>query len=391
MNGHRRPLLSALIAVAAVAVAMGVMASSASALAVGIADSESSTFTSPLWAGQNVIRARVIVPYDVATRPSTDAKRRSFEDWLSKFEAFRASHTDATINVGLERVTESTRPGYGHAPDETTYRNAFAAFKSAYSAYLPHMRIDTWNEPNFNPGNGSRALLPGGQYYLDDSAGGCNGSTPLVANCGPRMAAYYYRWAEVDCPTCNLEAGDFAGTTGYDYIQKYKFHLATHRPSVWGVHDYSDVAAYQISGDHDATELKSMLGEIFCTTTSTAGYDLGAQHCADYNTNWASGEIWDTATAAVYSFKCSKHPTLNCPAGTTNVVYGETSQCNAAAFMMRFGNIDSRIARVYQYTYMDPNANNLAADDETGLVNGAGTVARKAYYVIRDRAQSCVY
>jgi hypothetical protein len=386
----RRWTRSLLATAAVIGAAFAALPASAGALAVGIADSESSTFTSPLWPGQNVIRLRVIVPYDIAKRSTTDSRRASFQDWLNKFEAFRATHPDATINVGFERITQSNIPGYGHAPDETTYRSAFAAFRSAYGAYFGHMRIDPWNEPNHNPEDGSRARLPGGVYFLDQSDGGCNTSTPLVANCGARMAAYYYRWARVDCPTCSLEAGDFAGTEGYDYIQKYKYHLSTYRPDVWAVHNYSDVATYQISGSTNATELKEMLGELYCTSTSTAGYSLGVQHCADYGTNWSSGELWVTATGAAYSFACSKHKVLGCPDNSW-VVKGEQSQCNAAAFIMRFGNIDSRITRVYQYTFMDPNYNNLGVDDETGVVNGTGTVARKAYYVIRNRNQTCIY
>jgi hypothetical protein len=390
----KRGRLAIALLVALGAVGAAVPASSGAAVAVGIADSEPSTFDSPLWAGQNVVRLRVIVPYDIATRPATDPRRKEFEEWLSKFNAFRVTHSEATINVGFERINikEPERPGFGHAPDEATYRAAFKAFVTAYSSYLTYMRIDPWNEPNFNPGNGSRALLPGGVYYLDEAGGGCDTETPFVSNCGPRMAAYYYRWAQTECPTCYLEAGEFAGTTGYDYIQKYKRHLGTFRPDVWGVHNYSDVASFQVSGSHDAVELKNMLGELFCTETSTSGVSLGSQHCNSYS-NWKSGEVWVTATAAVYSFRCSEHPTISCPAGSNHKVYGETSQCNAAAYMLRWGNIDSRINRVYHYTYMDVSSFNLDGGDDSGLVSGDGLTARKAYYVFRDRneSESCPY
>lgn len=339
-------------------------------IAVGIADSEPATFASPLWADAGVIRLRVIVPYDVATRPASDPRRAELDQWLA------AAPPDATLNIGLHRINEPGRPGYGRAPDEKTYRAAFAAFRSQYAALLPRMRIDPWNEPNFNPRNGSRPLLPGGTYYLDDPDGGCGAARPTVASCGPRMAAYYYRWAAVDCPTCQLEAGDFAGTQSSVYIQRYKHHLGHHRPRVWAVHNYADVIRYQVSNDHGAAELKTFLRELYC---------LPGHHCTE-STSWSSGVVWVTATGANYSLACSGHPGLHCPAGQFKVL-GEASQCRAAAFIMRFGNIDPRITRVYFYTFMD--ASNPASSDDTGLVSKDGLTPRKAYSVLANRSTTC--
>ena len=339
-------------------------------MAVGIADSESATFASPLWGGAGVIRLRVIVPYDVAIRPTSDPRRQEFDSFLA------AAPAGTTLNVGLHRINESTRPGYGRAPDEKTYRAAFAAFVSQYAAYLSRMRIDPWNEPNFNPHNGSRPLLPGGKYYLDDPNGACDASSPTVASCGPRMAAYYYRWAAVDCPTCQLEAGDFAGTQSSVYIQRYKRHLGYHRPNVWGIHNYADVIRYQVSNDHNAAELKTFLREIYC---------LPGHHCTK-DTSWSSGVVWVTATGANYSLACVSHPGLDCAAGQFKVL-GEANQCRAAAFIMRFANIDPRITRVYFYTFMDGSS--PASSDDTGLVSKDGLTPRKAYFVLRDRATAC--
>jgi hypothetical protein len=83
--------------------------------AQGIADSGETTFSSPLWPGLNVIRGRVIVPYDVALRPATDERRQRFEAWLTA-----AQNAGVTRDVGLARIPEPDRPGYGQAPDETT-------------------------------------------------------------------------------------------------------------------------------------------------------------------------------------------------------------------------------------------------------------------------------
>ncbi|MBV1854310.1 hypothetical protein [Catellatospora tritici] len=355
-------------AASANAPAASVQATAAGTHAQGIADSGETTFASPLWPGLNVIRGRVIVPYDVALRPVTDTRRQKFEAWLTN-----AQNAGVTRNVGLARIPEPERPGYGRAPDETTYRNAFAAFVAAYGPRVD--AIGPWNEPNFNPGDGSRLLLPGGQYYLDDPDGACDGVNPLVANCGPRMAAYYYRWAAVDCPSCLLAAGEFAGTQSSNFIQKYKRHLGTHRPSLWSVHNYADVIRYQVSGEHTPAELNNFLDELYCT---------GSHHCVP-GTDWSSGNLWIGATGAYYQLDCRTHD-VTCDPGTNVHVLGETSQCQAAAFINRFSNVSAKITRIYFYTFADGRSG-----DNTGIVNANGTVPRKAYYAVRDRAESCTY
>jgi hypothetical protein len=311
--------------------------------AQGIADSGQTTFASPLWPGLNVIRARVIVPYDVALRPASDVRRQQFEAWLTN-----AQNAGATRNVGLARIPEPTRPGYGRAPDEATYRAAFGAFVAAYGARVD--AIGPWNEPNFRPADGSRALLPGGIYY--------------------------YRWAAVDCPTCLLAAGEFAGTQSSNYLQKYKRHLGYHRPNLWSAHNYADVIRYQVSGDNGAAELKTFLRELYCTT---------GHHCVAGQTDWSSGNLWIGATGAYYQLDCQAH-NVPCDPGTTVHVLGEQSQCQAAAFINRFSNLSGKITRIYFYTFTDGRSG-----DNTGIVNAAGTTPRKAYYAVRDRAESCVY
>jgi hypothetical protein len=335
--------------------------------AQGIADSGAETFTNPLWPGLNVIRARVIVPYDVALRPATDSRRLKFEDWLAKATAAGVSR-----NVGLARIPEPERPGYGRAPDETTYRNAFRAFIALYGSTVD--TIGPWNEPNFQPGDGSRLLLPGGVYYLDDPDGGCDVASPVVAHCGPRMAAYYYRWAAVDCPGCLLAAGEFAGTQSSNYIQKYKRHLGYHRPALWSAHNYADVIRYQVNGDNGAAELKTFLRELYCTT---------GHHCVAGVTDWSSGNLWIGATGAYYQLDCHAH-NVPCDPGSDVHVLGEASQCRAAAFINRFSNLSGKITRIYFYTFIDGRTG-----DNTGIVAPGGTTPRQAYAVVRDRAESC--
>jgi hypothetical protein len=400
-----------------IAFVMALIPAQAHGVAVGIADSEGSTFNSPLYSGlwrgptPHPPLARVIVPYDIALRSSNDTRRRQFEDWLNK-----ANFSGTNVHVGLQRLNAdelsnpdpNVRYRVGKAPYESLYRFAFNAFLGTYGTRVD--RIDPWNEPNIKAGDASRSQLPGPngnytgatKYWLDEPDLGCTGSSVTVNVCGPRMAAYYYRWAAVDYqrwsgnadPDSHLSAGEFAGTTKAVYIQRYKHHLGYHRPALWGVHNYSDVTAFQASGNNAASELKNMIGEIFCASRSNTGYDLGTNECGTYGSSWSSGHIWVTATGALYRADCDDHRLANgqrpqwCPGESR--VFGEVSQCNAAAFIMRFANLDSRLTRVYHYTYMDAN---VTTHDDTGLTNSAGTVARKAYYVIRDHStsSSCRY
>ena len=359
---------AAVLAATGIACLMLCFASQARGAEVGIADSEASTFASPLWRGLNVNLLRVIVPYDVATRPAADPRRRALDAWLAALPA------GANVNVGLHRINDATSPGYGRAPNEATYRNAFRAFVAAYGARVD--RIGPWNEPNFNPPDRSRPRLPGGGY-LDQPGGSCDSARPRAATCGPRMAAHYFRWAKAECPACRLIAGEFAGTQSSNYLQKYKRHLGRHRPELWGVHDYADVIRFQVRGDHRAAELRTFVREIFCT----AGH-----HCTRA-TNWASGQMWIGATGANYSLTCAAHPGLNCPRGTRYKVLGERSQCRAAAFINRLDSLDRRITRIYFYTYMD--GSRPQDSDDTGIVSREGTVPRRAYAVVARRARSC--
>jgi hypothetical protein len=99
----------------------------------------------------------------------------------------------------------------------------------------------------------------------------------------------------------------------------------------------------------------------------------------------SSGKLWIGATGAYYRLDCSTH-NVSCDPGTNVHVLGETSQCQAAAFINRFSNLSGKITRIYFFTFTDGRSG-----DNTGTVSSAGTTARKAYYVVRDRAESCTY
>jgi hypothetical protein len=390
MDWLRRGIL---VGLAAFVIALALRPGDANAVPiVGIADSQADTFAHAAFNNINVIRMRVIVPWDIAQR--TDQRRQQFNDWLNAFLQFRASHAGATFSVGFNRVVDDPQhpTRVGRAPLEEGYKAAFRDFVNAYGQHRNYMRIGPWNEPNFDPEDNTRPRLPNGSF-LYESDGACDGGSPTVRNCGPRLAAYYYRWAREVCSDCFLEAGNFAGTEGADYLQEYKKHLGgfANNVGVWAVHNYSDFAAFQgPASDNSPDQLRNMLGEIYCTNTSNTGVELGTNQCAAYGNTHTGGALWVTATGALYSVKCERHPNICNPQVQPYRVLGEDSQCTAAAWMMRWQNIDSRIDRVYHFTYKDGNTSAPQNEDDTGLINGNGSV-RKAYNVLRDRATSCRY
>ena len=386
-----RRLHGVLAGLAVFVIALALRPADASAAPIlGIADSEADTFAHPDFNGLNVTRMRVIVPWDIAQR--TDPRRQRFDDWLTAFLQHRTSHPGSTFSVGFNRAT--TDPQHptrvGRAPLEKGYKAAFRDFVAAYGQHKHYMRIGPWNEPNFDPPGGKTdPRLPDGSF-LYESDGGCESANPTVNNCGPRLGAYYYRWAREVCGDCFLEAGNFAGTEAADYLQEYKKHLGpvASGVGVWAVHNYSDFAAFQgPASDNSPDQLRNMLGEIFCTNTSNTGVAIGTNQCAAYGNTNTGGALWVTATGALYSAECEKHPSL-CSAGQEFRVFGEDSQCTAAAWMLRWSNIDTRIDRVYHFTYKDGNTNTPQNEDDTGLINRDGSV-RKAYRVLRDRATAC--
>lgn len=389
-----RWLRGLLVGLAAFAIAFAARVGDANAIPIlGIADSQADTFAHSDFNNLGVSRLRVIVPWDIAQR--TDPRRAEFDAWLNAFLQFRASHPGATFSVGFNRVVEDPQhpTRVGRAPLEQGYKAAFRDFVNAYGQHRNYMRIGPWNEPNFNPPDDSEDPRLPNRSFLYESDGACDGSSPTVDNCGPRLAAYYYRWAREVCSDCFLEAGNFAGTEGADYLQEYKKHLGgfANAVGVWAVHNYSDFAAFQgPASDNSPDQLRNMLGEIYCTNTSNTGVAVGTNQCAAYGNTNTGGALWVTATGALYSVKCERHPRICNPDIQPYRVLGEDSQCTAAAWMMRWQNIDTRIDRVYHFTYRDGNTNAPQNEDDTGLINADNSV-RKAYRALRDRATRCNY
>lgn len=286
--------------------------------AVGISDSDDDTFDHPSWAGLDIQRARVVVPWDVAFRPETDLRRGEFTRWLS---SARSHGVEPYVTMG-----PSDQVLYGdtcsmRAPTPAEFEDAFTALRATFGVTL----IGVWNEPNFNKDCGSgtqaRVVTPNGRAF--DLADCPAASTD---NCGPLAAAFYWRLAKANCPTCILPAGEFDSTPSDSYWTAYKSYLRSHRPKLWSIHPYTDGNRFQASGDTSAPATNSFVNQL-----------QGTWATADDGT---TSHIWLTEVGA-YRRNASGRE------------FGDQSQRDVTAFILRLPDISPRITRIYYYNFQN--------------------------------------
>lgn len=323
--------------------------------AVGISDSDAETFTHPAWDGLNVIRARVVVPYDVAQRPANDARRLKFEAWL---QAAAAKSVERYVTLGPSDLRKAANGKY-LAPTDVEFRAAFEAFHATYPAIT---LVGAWNEPNF-PNSVLQSGVP-----LDQPT--C--ASEDLEHCGPLRAAFYYRLVVSICPDCTVAAGEFDATPNDPYWDRYRIFLRGHRPKLWSIHPHHDANRYQASGAH------CVPGDQGCTTRTFVNW-LGG-----LDSSWDVGHIWLTEVGAFYR-------------NADGRVFGDVSQRDTTKFILRLPNLSGRITRIYYYNYTNQcsTAANCAMQDRgiiapepwDGTPLGYDTAGRirPSYAVLRDR------
>ena len=332
-NGMRRGLLLALCTAAAVLLA----AAPGQAVELGISDSDAPTVNEPFWDGLRIDRARVVVPYDVATTTGDDGRRR--RDSLDRYLA-NAAAKGVEVMVAFSASQDLRAPnGDALAPTVEQFDAAFRAFRARY----PQIRtIAPWNEPN---------NVNGAQY-------------PLSGN--PTLAAQYWLTANAICPVdCTLIAGDFAGIPGDDaYVDAYQAALGEARPPVWAFHAHSDVNAFQANGPDSARIARYYLSKL--------------------QGPWAGARIWIDEIGARFRD----------PGG---LVWGDASQARAASFLLGLATLDPRIDAIYYYNYSNQcRFPYRCAQQDRGLVSPAPfdgsppeydayNRPRQAWQVIADR------
>ncbi|MFL5818385.1 MAG: hypothetical protein ACJ76L_12400 [Conexibacter sp.] len=305
----------ALLVLACLLAATSLSAAAASAVELGISDSDAPTTTEPFWAGLGVSRARIVVPYDIATTGGSEGlqRRDNFERYLANARAAGVS-----VLVVFAPSQDVRAPGTGDpiAPSADEFAAGFSAFRARYPDVTA---IAPWNEPN-NRDTSSYAL----------------GSQPQLA------ADYWLRAKQLCATACTLLAGDFAGIPGDDeYVDAYQAELAANGavPDVWAFHAYTDVNRFQVVGASDAPVSRYYLSKL--------------------QGPWAASRIWIDEIGARYR-------------DASGLIWGDASQRDAAGLLLGLATLDPRIDAIYYFNYSNQcgSAAGCAVQDR-GLVSPA--------------------
>lgn len=311
--------------------ACALLAAPAGAVEIGISDSDAPTVLEPHWASLNVDRARIVVPYDVATTTGAAGTRRR-----ESFERYRENAAAAGVSllVVFAHSQDVRAPGTNDpvAPSADEFAAAFTAFRAAYPDVTT---IAAWNEPNNR-----------------DTANYALGSQPV-------LAAEYWLRAQQICPECTVVAGDFAGIPGDSvYVDAYQAHLAAAgaTPAVWAFHAHSDVNRYQVLGVSDARISRYYLSKL--------------------QGRWASARIWIDEVGARFR-------------DASGLVWGDASQRDATSLLLGLASLDPRIEAIYYYNYSNQCAHPArCAIQDRGLVSPAPFDGQPPAYDAADRRRA---
>jgi hypothetical protein len=187
----------------------------AAAVIIGVDSGDRSMFSDPRFLALRVGTARVVVPWDIATRRADRGELRSFRAWL---DAAQRAHVSPLISFGADRKN----PAANYVPTVTQYGHAVKAFLRRF----PRVRTYTpWNEPDFSWRKLARE---------------------------PALAANYFNMLVKLCHRCTVLAADvYLPPTGQRYINHATALLRPwlraymrglhHRPAGWALHDYRDI------------------------------------------------------------------------------------------------------------------------------------------------------
>ena len=226
---------------------------------------------SPYWAALGMTTVRFSPPWDIASAhaATTDGQALAVEQACFNYWLKALGAKGVTPEIAFKPDYNDTAGRRIMIPDLSTYAAAMQAFISAYSCPAAPAGalcsdglarvsiIAPWGEPEFQgSGKVGTAKLP--QYfYMQDGrrfdATDCPADASDV-NCGPALAAQMWVVIHHRCPSCTDIAGDFGSNKAKDvaYLDIYHKYLrdlhgghSVYRPSVWAIHPYTDVIAFE--------------------------------------------------------------------------------------------------------------------------------------------------
>jgi hypothetical protein len=227
------------VPIAALLALLIVPAATSARAGLGISDQQANAFTNPNYAPLGLKYARYITPYDVM---KDGFYHRKLDQWLI---AAQAAHQ--RILIAFEHSYLHGRQK--HTPSVAEYTKDIKAFHKAY----PQIKeIQPWNEAN----RCQRTLV-------DANVVG----QPICHN--PRAAANYYMAARKVFRGAKITGLDILDQNNVKpsvaYIKAF-LRYAHPRPSIWGIHNYSDTNRF--STKRTAALLKATgRGQVWLTET----------------------------------------------------------------------------------------------------------------------------
>jgi hypothetical protein len=316
-SSKRTPKLAALLALALAATmlfaanafggaAKAPRAHASSSYLTGIGDEQTQMFTSPLWAQLHTKIARYIAPWDAAVRGDELAAART---WIAQAEA---AHQQILVAFYHSEHTPTKMPSI------SAYQKAVGKFVKDF----PHVRqYQSWNESNRGNVRGS---------FSSPSAG---------------ASARYYQALKRECKGCTVIGLDVLDENSINatlrYISAFKrevVHLRTVMPTIWGLHNYSDLNRLQ---SWRTRELSRAMG----------------------------GQVWLTETGGIVQFK---------PSFLNKNGSGLSRASRVLKYMFSVAASNPRIKRLYIYNWI---GGNTGTRFDAGLMNANGQ-PRPGYLVV---------
>jgi hypothetical protein len=155
----------------------------------------------------------------------------------------------------------------------------------------------------------------------------------------PAAAARYYLTMRKTCGGCTVMAAEVLDTTDPQqtviYLKEYQEALGKVRPTLWGLHNSSDV------NRHTSKGTRAVLGAV-------------------------RGTVWLSETGGLYSFLPGFPPSA-------------TRQVSAEKWMFELARSSPRLQRLYVYSWTG------GGQFDAGLTNASGLVTRPAYDVVKQQ------
>ena len=274
---------------------------------IGIGDQSASSFSDANFKSVGFRHARLITPWNSVF---TDPGR--LDAWMQAARSAGAEPLIAFNHSASDRCP--ARPC--RAPSIGAYRRAFGVFRKRY----PWVRqFQPWNEANHQ-------------------------SQPTARR--PDLAARYYNALRQACRGCTIVAADVLDSKNMEsWLRAFKRH-ANGRPSLWGLHNYTDVNRFRRSGT------ERLLRTV-------------------------RGKVWLTETGGIVSFKTS--------GGRVALRHSERRAAQAYRFLFTLARRHSkRIRRVYAYQWRKTSAHDRF---DAGLVTLDGK-PRSSLLVLKRALQS---